>query len=101
MSTTTNEKAFHTRRIAEFRANGGKLAAPFADVPLLVLTTTGARSGQARSTIMSYSTDGARYIVLAAKGGASTSPDWYRNLVAHPEVTVEVGGGAFPARATV
>jgi deazaflavin-dependent oxidoreductase (nitroreductase family) len=101
MSGPTDTRAFHAQRIAEFRANGGRLNPPLDTVPLLILTTTGARTGEPRSTIMSYSNDGARLIVVAAKGGAPTNPDWYRNLVAHPEVTVEVGGETFRARATV
>ena len=101
MSGMGDVKAFHERRIAEFRANGGKLNPPLDTVPLLVLTTTGAKSGAARSTPMSYSTDGDRVIVVAANGGAPTNPHWYHNLVANPEVTVELGGETFRARASV
>lgn len=101
MSGPAEIKTFHAQRVAEFRANGGKLSPPFDTTPLLILTTTGAKSGQARSTPVTYSTDGERLIVLAAKGGAPTDPDWYRNLVAHPEVTVEVGAETFQARASV
>jgi deazaflavin-dependent oxidoreductase (nitroreductase family) len=101
MSDTGDAKALHARRVAEFRANGGKLNPPFDTVPLLVLTTTGAKSGAARSTPMSYSIDGDRMIVVAANGGAATNPHWYHNVVANPEVTVELGGEMFQARATV
>jgi deazaflavin-dependent oxidoreductase (nitroreductase family) len=101
MAGTAETRAFHARRVAEFRANGGKLGAPFADVPLLVLTTTGARSGEARSTPVTYSTDGERLIIVAANGGAPANPDWYHNLIAHPQVTVEVGTATFQARAAV
>ena len=101
MSEPADSTSFHAQRIAEFRANGGRLNPPLDAVPLLVLNTTGARTGQPRSTIMSYSTDGARLVVVAAKGGAATNPDWYHNLLAHPEVTVEVGGETFRARASV
>jgi deazaflavin-dependent oxidoreductase (nitroreductase family) len=94
-------RAFHAQRIAEFRANGGGLKPPLADVPLLILTTIGARSGQARSTPVTYSTDGDRLVIIAANGGATTHPDWYHNLVAHPEVTVEVGTETFQAQAAV
>jgi deazaflavin-dependent oxidoreductase (nitroreductase family) len=72
---------------------------------LLLLTTTGARSGEPRTTPVAYSTDGDRFIILASKGGAPTNPAWYFNLVAHPTVTVELGTGQslerFQARATV
>src|SRR3954454_19993872 len=101
MSGPTDTRAFHAQRMGEFRASGGRRNPPLDTVPLLILTTTGARTGEPRSTIMSYSNDGARLIVVAAKGGAPTNPDWYRNLVAHPEVTVEVGGETFRAHATV
>lgn len=101
MSGPTDERDFHARRVAEFRANGGKLNPPLDAVPLLVLTTTGARSGRPHATPMSYTRDGARYVVVAAAGGAPRHPAWYHNLVAHPEVTVEVGGEIFRARAAV
>jgi deazaflavin-dependent oxidoreductase (nitroreductase family) len=101
MADTEDEKAFHARRVAEFRANGGKLNPPLDTHPLLVLTTTGAKSGAARSTPMSYSTDGERVIVVAANGGAAMNPDWFHNLVANPAVTVELGGEVFRARAVV
>lgn len=101
MSATDAIRAFHAQRIAEFRANGGKLNPPLDTVPLLVLTTTGARSGEPRSTPMSYSTDNDCLIVVAANGGAPTNPAWYHNLLANPEVTVERGTDTFRARATV
>ena len=101
MTGQADLKAFHAQRIAEFRANGGKLNPPLDAVPLLVLTTTGAKSGQPRATPMSYTTAGERIVVVAAAGGAPNHPDWYHNLVANPEVTVEVGGETFRARATV
>lgn len=101
MADATDEQAFHARRVAEFRANGGKLNPPLDVVPLLVLTTTGAKSGEARSTLMSYSAEGDRVIVVAANGGAETNPAWYHNLIANPEVTVEVGGETYQARAAV
>jgi deazaflavin-dependent oxidoreductase (nitroreductase family) len=94
-------RAFHAQRIAEFRANGGKLDPPLDAVPLLVLTTTGARSGRQHATPMSYTTDGARIVVVAAAGGAPNHPAWYHNLVANAEVTVEVGDETFQAQATV
>lgn len=101
MAEQTAEQAFHARRVAEFRANGGKLNPPLDGVPLLVLTTIGAKSGQPRATPMSYTRDGERIVVVAAAGGSPRHPAWYHNLLAHPEVTVEVGGDQFQARATV
>ena len=84
--------------IAAFRANGGKVQGPNS---LILLTTTGARSGQPRTNPVAYSTDGDRLIIIASKGGAPTNPDWYFNLVAHPTVTVELGTERFQAHATV
>lgn len=69
--------------------------------PLLLLTTTGARSGKARVTSLNYSRDGARYIVMASKGGSASHPDWYHNLIAHPDVVVEAVGERFAATASV
>ena len=80
--------------IAEFRANGGTVTG--RRWPVLLLTTTGAKSGQPRVTPLNYTTDGERLVVIASKGGSPTHPDWYRNLVAHPEVTIELGDGDLP-----
>lgn len=101
MADQSAVKAFHAQRVAQFRANGGKLNPPLDTVPLLVLTTTGARSGQTYSTPMSYSPDESRLVVIAANGGAATNPGWYHNVVANPEVTVELGTETFRARASV
>jgi len=68
---------------------------------LLLLTTKGARTGRERVTPLNFSRDGDRYVVMASKGGSPTHPDWYRNLVAHPTVTVEADGEQFTARAKV
>ena len=88
--------------IEDFRAHAGKVTrGPFAGRPVLLLTTTGARTGQPRLAPLVYSRDGERYVILASKGGAPTHPAWYRNLVAHPLVTVEVGPETFQARARV
>jgi deazaflavin-dependent oxidoreductase (nitroreductase family) len=93
---------FNQRLIAEFRANSGVIGAgPFAGRSLLLLTTTGAKSGSQRTSPLAYTRDGDNYIIMASKGGAPTHPAWYHNLVAHPEVTVEVGAQRFPARATI
>lgn len=83
--------------IAEFRANGGKVAS--RRWPVLLLTTTGAKSGRPHTTPLNYSVDGDRLVVIASKGGSPTHPHWYRNLVVNPEVTIELGGEAFRARA--
>ena len=98
---TTDYNEFNRQLIEEFRANGGKVSGMFAGAPLLLLTTTGARSGQPRVAPLAYTTDNGRVVVIASKGGAPTHPDWFHNLRANPEVTVELGTETFPARATI
>jgi deazaflavin-dependent oxidoreductase (nitroreductase family) len=87
--------------IEEFRANGGKVGGVWEGRPLLLLTTTGAKSGQRRTNPTMYLLDGDRLLVFASKSGAPTNPDWYHNLLAHPQVTVEVGTETYQATATV
>lgn len=85
--------------IAEFRANEGRLGGSFEGAPVLLLHTTGARTGQERVNPMMYlDLDGHRY-VFASKAGADTNPDWYHNLLTHPEVTVEAGTETYGATA--
>jgi deazaflavin-dependent oxidoreductase (nitroreductase family) len=87
--------------IEEFRANGGKVGGRFAGRTLLLLHTSGAKSGQPRINPVAYVKDGDRLVIIASKGGAPTNPDWYYNLVAHPDVTVEVGTEQLQVHATV
>jgi deazaflavin-dependent oxidoreductase (nitroreductase family) len=94
-------KEFNRSVIEEFRANQGRVGGPFEGAPMMLLTTTGAKSGMARTSPVVYTRDGERFVVIASKAGAPTHPDWYRNLVANPEVVVEVGEETFSARAVV
>ena len=87
--------------IEEFRSHGGKVGGPFANMPLLLLHTQGARTHRARVNPLAYSTDGERLVVAASKGGGPTNPDWYYNVVANPMVEVELGTEEFQARASV
>lgn len=87
--------------IEEFRANAGRVGGQFEGAPLLLLTTTGRKSGQPRTSPMMYLADDDRVLVFASKGGAPTNPDWFTNLVADPSVTVELGTEKFEATATV
>ncbi len=87
--------------IKEFRANDGNVGDQFAGMPLLLLNTTGAKSGLPRTNPMAYLTDGDRLVVIASKAGAPSNPDWYYNVVANPVVGVEVGAEQFQADATV
>lgn len=82
---------WNARIIEEFRANGGKVGGRFEGAPLLLLHSTGAKSGKERVNPMMYQRVGDAYAVFASKGGAPTNPDWYHNLLAHPDVTIEVG----------
>jgi deazaflavin-dependent oxidoreductase (nitroreductase family) len=101
-SDTTNHDDFNQQVIDQFRENNGTMVTGiFKGAPLLLLTTTGARTGRRRTTPLAHSRDGDRYVVIASKGGAPSNPDWFRNLLANPEVTIEVGGDKFDARASV
>jgi deazaflavin-dependent oxidoreductase (nitroreductase family) len=91
---------FNTKIIEEFRSNGGKVGGQFEGAPMLLLSTTGAKSGKTRENPMMYLAEGDRIYVFASKAGAPTNPDWYHNLVAHPEVTVELGTDRLEAVAT-
>jgi len=97
----TDQRDYNQRLIEEFRAERSKTGKPLEGRPLLLLTTTGARSGQRRTTPMMYISDGDRPLVIASNAGAPRHPDWYLNLVAHPQVTVEVGPDTFEATAIV
>ena len=88
--------------IQDFRAHRGQVTqGPFSGRPVLLLTTTGVKTGTSRLAPLVYTRDGERYVIVASKGGAPTHPAWYLNIVAHPEVAVEVGGETFAARASV
>ena len=92
---------WNRQTIEAFRANGGKVGGMWEGRPLLLLTTTGARSGQRHTTPTMYLRDSDRLLIFATKGGAPSHPDWYHNLAAHPQVTVEVGKETYEATATV
>lgn len=88
--------------VEEFRSNRGVVGGGrFEGKPVLLMTTTGAKSGQQRINPAMYLQEGQRIMVFASKGGAPTNPDWYYNLVANPSVTVEVGEETFEATSTV
>jgi deazaflavin-dependent oxidoreductase (nitroreductase family) len=92
---------FNKKIVDEFRANGGKVGGMFANAPMILITMTGAKSGQARTTPLVYSKDGDRYVVIASMAGAPNNPDWYHNLKAHPTVTVEIGTEKFKVKASI
>ena len=97
----TSMNDFNQQIIVEFRANAGKVGGRFEGRPMLLLHATGAKSGDARVTPVVFLPDGERWLIFASKAGAPTHPAWYHNLVAHPEVTIEVGSETIPVRATV
>jgi deazaflavin-dependent oxidoreductase (nitroreductase family) len=92
---------FNEGVIAEFRANDGRCGGRFEGNPMVLLTTTGARTGLARTSPITYTTDGDRIVLIASKAGGPSHPAWYHNLVADPEVTVEVGTERWRGRASV
>jgi len=91
---------FNAQVIDEFRANGGRVGGRFEGAPMLLLHSTGARSGEARVHPMMYLRDGDRYLVFASKAGSDSHPAWYHNLVANPDATIEVGDEQVAVRAT-
>ncbi len=104
--TTTDERSdyanFTNALVADFRANGGKVTSgPFLGRNLLLLTTIGARSGEARLAPLVYTRDGDAIVIVASKGGAPTNPAWFLNILANPVVTVELGSETYQARASV
>jgi len=90
---------FNKEIIQEFRANEGKMGGFFEGMTLLLVHTTGAKSGQLRINPTAYIKDGENLVIAASKGGEDTHPDWYHNLVANPQVIVEVGTETFSALA--
>ena len=89
MSTTPAD--FNAQIIEQFRANGGRVSGPFEGATLLLLHHVGAKTGTPRVNPLAYLADGERFIVFASKAGAPTNPDWYHNLKANPETSIEVG----------
>ena len=87
--------------IAEFRANEGRVGGNFAGAPLLLLTSTGAKSGGRHTTPVMYQPDGERWLVFASFAGAPTNPAWYHNLLAHPDAVIEVGAESVEVTAVV
>ena len=97
----TEQNDWNRTVIEEFRNNDGKVGGGFEGAPLLLLHTVGAKSGQPRVNPVMYLPDGNRWIVFASKAGAPTSPDWYHNLLASPEVSIEVGTDTLDVAATI
>src|SRR3954470_21406037 len=92
---------FNTAIVEEFRASGGKVGGGFEGAPMVLLHTTGAKSGRERVNPLVYQQVGDDIAVFASKAGAPTDPDWYRNLRANPDVKVEIGTETIPMRARI
>ncbi len=98
MTDTSN---FNQTIIDEFRANGGQVGGGFAGAPMVIITTKGAKSGQARVTpLVSQPQDDGTLYIFASKAGAPSNPDWYYNILANPDIEVEYGNDKFAATAT-
>jgi len=97
--TATND--WNTTIIEEFRANGGKVGGQFEGAPLLILHSTGAKSGAERLAPVMYQDVDGGYAIFASKAGAPTNPDWFHNLSANPSATVEVGNETVAVRARI
>jgi len=91
--------AFNRKVIEQFRANHGQLSGPMEGRALILLTTTGAKSGKERTAVLGFRKDGDRYVVIASGNGAPSHPAWYQNLQARPIATLEVGRDKFKVRA--
>ncbi len=98
---TNDRNEFNAQIIKEFRENGGKVGGRFEGATLLLLHTVGAKSGQERINPLMLQDLGGSWAVFASKGGATTHPDWYYNVRANSEVTVEIGSETIPARARI
>ncbi|HTI73378.1 MAG TPA: nitroreductase family deazaflavin-dependent oxidoreductase [Mycobacterium sp.] len=92
-------KAFNNSIVDEFRTNGGKVGGPFEGATLLLLTTTGAKSGQPRLAPLAYLTIDGKTIIIGSKAGADTNPDWVHNLRTNPQAHIEVGTDAYDVTA--
>jgi deazaflavin-dependent oxidoreductase (nitroreductase family) len=93
-------RAFNETVITEHRANAGKLSGMMEGRTILLLTTTGRRSGEQRTVVLGYGRLGDRLVVIASDNGAPSAPAWYRNLLADPSAVVELGAEKFKVRAT-
>ena len=102
MTDTKTEMSFDDMVVADMRAHGGEVTTgPLAGHPLLIMMSTGAKSGQPRRAILTYHRDGGDLVVAGTSGGAPVDPGWLHNLAADPVVQLETGDRTFPATATI
>jgi len=100
-SEITDPREYNAALAVEFRANGGRVTGDFEGRPILLLVSTGARTGRPRVTPLLYTMDRDRFVVAAANGGSVSHPAWYGNITTNPVVTIELGRESFPALARV
>ncbi len=99
--STSEMNDWNQQIIAEFRANAGKVGGPFEGAPMVLVQHKGARTGTERTTPLMYLPNGDDIVIFASKAGAPDNPDWYHNLLAHPETTAELGTETVAVRARV
>ena len=97
----TDPNEFNRGVIAEFHERGGVVGGPFEGAPMILINHRGATTGKAYTTPLVHTRDGAAYVVIASKGGAPQHPQWFHNLVANPDITIEVGTETIPVKARV
>jgi deazaflavin-dependent oxidoreductase (nitroreductase family) len=101
MTDAVDRNAFNLSVIEEFRANEGKVGGMFAGAPMILITHKGAKSGKEYTSPLVYTRDADNVVIIASKGGAPEDPQWFRNLVANPDVTVEIGTEKYAGHARV
>jgi deazaflavin-dependent oxidoreductase (nitroreductase family) len=101
MTDAVDRNAFNRSVIEEFRANEGKVGGMFAGAPMILITHKGAKSGKVYTSPLVYTRDAENIVIVASKGGAPEDPQWFRNLVANPDVTVEIGTEKYAGHARV
>jgi deazaflavin-dependent oxidoreductase (nitroreductase family) len=101
MTDAVDRNAFNQSVIEEFRANEGKVGGMFAGAPMILITHKGAKSGKEYTNPLVYTRDSDNVVIIASKGGAPEDPQWFRNLVANPDVTVEIGTEKYAGHARV
>ena len=101
MTDAIDRNAFNRSVIEEFRANEGKIGGMFAGAPMILITHKGAKSGNEYTSPLVYTRDADNVVIIASKGGAPEDPQWFRNLVANPDVTVEIGTEKYAGHARV
>ena len=99
--TDDDDRLFGAEHVRVYRETGGERGYHWRGAEILLLTTTGNRSGEPRTTALIHRRDGDRFVLVASKGGAPDDPSWFKNLIAEPDVTVEVLADELPVHASV